>query len=98
MELRIVPRCLPAVLQLREYGKFQLEKMGSMRYFTTGFTYSIKVASHHYSSIFLGRWSLHYGHPSKHSVPHGKLVAYKSYIKVIKLFKFIVLLANLLYL
>ena len=33
-----------------------------------------KASRHYYASIFLGRWPDACGHPSKYSVPHGKLL------------------------
>ena len=55
----------------KKTGIFGISVLGSPTVF--------KVVAKHYSSIFLGRWPLPCGHPSKHSVPHGKLVKFLVY-------------------
>ena len=78
MGLRRVPPDLPAVLQLRGMGLNLNEKSGNIRGRSRDDNLRLRPRINVFFFLDVGRSSSQ--QPVKHSVPHGKLVAYKSYI------------------
>ena len=76
--LRRVPPCLPAVLQLRGMTLNLNEKSCNIRGRSRDDNLRLRPRINVFFFLDIDRSSSR--QPVKHSVPHGKLVAYKSYI------------------